>query len=152
MNFLPKAFLALSLIAVVPAMEAFPSFASMKGKAGEWLTSFSGFVSSKNASRKQVSSFVRNRPKTSAAIAVGTIAGLAGAGYLAKKHNVHGKIASAVGAPKRLAKSAYDRFAKSSKSKKAGVVIGGIVVAAGAAYLAKTLWSKYHNTKAETNL
>lgn len=135
MNSLRKIILALSLLAAVPATEA-------AWYCPEWLTNFASAAKEAVVSRtpERVSKFatdsvdtVKARPKTSAAIGLGTVAVLGGAGYLAKKYPEKAK--AVVNAPKDLVKSAYAKFANLPRTKKAAVVVGGTVLAVGASYL-----------------
>lgn len=152
MNSLRKTFLALSLIAVFPAtVQAVPSWSDCKNTISEWFTAAKDAVVARTPSKDEVSQFASRakqyaqaNPRKTAAATLATVGGLAAAGFFAKKYKVGQKVANVAGMPKRALKAGYAKFAGLPKTRKAGVVLGGAVAVVGAAYLAKTLWAKYH--------
>jgi len=167
MNSLRKTFLALSLIAVFPATVQAYSWSDVKTMVSGLAQNAATYAVVYGGEALDAA---KANPKTAAAIAVGTAGVLGGAGFLAKKYIKRAKpapvvegqdAAKPVSAPSRkiadLVKSSGKkglnasqnlmrviraRFANLSRNKKAGVVIGGTVVLAGAAWLAKSFFAK----------
>jgi hypothetical protein len=143
MNSLRKTMLTLSLLAAVPAMEAkwIPDWVS------NFATTAKEAVVSRTPSKERVSKFATNSLECvsknkgkSTAIGLGAAALIGGSVVLAKRYPEKAKAVFnspkvAANASKDFVKAAYGRFNNLTRTKKAGVVLGGAAVIAGLSYL-----------------
>jgi len=160
MNSLRKTFLALSLISVFPATVQAFGWADIKNmvsdltvKARDLTSAFAG----------EAAKLTKAHPYRAAAIGAFGTAGVVGACYLAKKYvkkakpaadvdsafeastrsrKISTKIKTSAARTKALLGTLKTKFSHLSRNKKAGVVIGGTVVLAGAACLVKSYFAK----------